>query len=171
MVLINQYFAQLINSIGYSISASLTFKYIEGNCMTIYILCFKHFLLGTTTWPPLDDILIWSNLRIPSHLGTLNHGPWSCSGLWFNFKQVLKSPATKVCSSEVVDCEFRQVVISINPEVVSEFTQPQDSRKKRMAKHLCMTRVTFIVCYILPSFTKDLFKGKWKFGKKLFHIY
>ena len=93
-------------------------------------------------------------MRIPSHLGTLNHGPWSCSGLWFNFKLVLKSPATKVCSSEVVDCEFRQVVISINPEVVSEFTQPQDSRKKRMAKHLCMTRVTFIVCYVLPSFTK-----------------
>ena len=76
-------------------------------------------------------------------------------------------------------------VASVSNQVISEFTQ-RDGRKKRTAKHLCVTKVTGLLpethkgfCYYLGvlsshninvswSFTKDLFKGICSLAKSFF---
>ena len=76
-------------------------------------------------------------------------------------------------------------VASVSNQVISEFTQ-RDGRKKRTAKHLCVTKVTGLLpethkgfCYYLGvlsshninvswSFTKDLFKGRCSLAKSFF---
>ena len=94
---------------------------------------------------------------------------------------------TELLMSSTGPISIRSVVCvaSVSNQVISEFTQ-RDGRKKRTAKHLCVTKVTGLLpethkgfCYYLAvlsshninvswSFTKDLFKGICSLAKSFF---